>query len=1776
LPLPPTPLAQNPRICGPGAAQFSASLPANNAFPIQLFSEQGNLLGQVEDAPYIFTTPALAQTTTFYLHAIDPQTGCKSPARQLIAEVTPLPPPPVVPPVTRCGPGSVTLTATSPIAVELQDGAGGVLARAVQNPKLLITPALNANTTLVAVAGPQNGCYSEPVEVNITILPLPPPPLTTSLSRCGPGALTFAIENSDPSISLVYVYNHSGQFLDTLAVGSPYTVQVGRSTVFQFANFDGICLSRRVSAEAVILPVPAPPVANPIKVCSPHTFDNIVFTANMRQPEGTHIALYSVAQGGTMISSSGAAPYTLTAFAPINGTQTYYLETIDLNTNCVSERVPVLAHLYPVPPPPSIPNLQICGPGPIAFTVQGGAYEEVAIYGEIGSAQAYRRFTSFPAEFVQTYLQNTTYFYAESRNPSTGCKSDRITIEAKVIPLPLPPVVDNNGPLCPGETLILRARALDNVTYRWKGPGGFTEIGATIQVPNISPAWNGVYEVAAVNEDGCVSPANGTNVTIYPELALPAPGHYNVFLEDVPYCEGVEINLHVLNYPAYPEGTMFEWKGPQGFHSFPHPFPGVGRPTTVANSGVYSVRAIYERCTTEWSETQVVIHPKPQTPIVEPPTYLCLSESTFTLSVSEPKPTETYHWIGPNNWLSEGITIERPIRLENAGVYSIVAVSDKNCISDTGTVNVQINNEPFAVTAAYKTNLCEGEWLSFDIVAPLPNTTYTLVGPNDFKVISELPSLHKGVVSLQDSGVYSLFAQRNGCISPVARYPVTVSPRPAAPQVLSPAEVCQGQRMQLRVMDDAPNAVYLWYLPDGRIIEGNTHGVASFQPIHAGVYSAVRVIEGCTSLATSFTVNLVRTPRPPMAYVEGNFCLGDSAQLHARLPGWEGVEFLWSGPEAFRSTLASPQVYATQPATYSVTAIVGGCSSLPALVRVAPTPLPPTPQLVSLAPVCQGHPFTLSVSNPLAGATYLWKKEGEVLPNQQGPSYLVTHSHASLHQGTYTVAAIANNCTSQAATIRVEVLNPQVSLIAQTPLCVGETLHLTAQPSPNPMGAASFFEFTGPNLFRVAGDHSQAIRPAIQDNDGGLYSVLWAYKGCTARAATQVTILPRPAAPVVQSRQIRCVGENITLAATPNASVSYYWQGPNGFIATGNPVILQAGSVAQSGLYEVFAIAGACTSARPASLQVEVAEAPAPPLPAAVAPLCKGETLFLNARNPEPTLQYRWIGPQGWVGNGAEQVIASITPEQAGLYSVVAISGACTSAAGVVNVQVGEIPQLPTFSFPSTLCSGQNLTLATQAIAGATYTWFLPQGSSQETSSPTLTLPQVGTNASGLYGLRVSLGGCASKIVTERIEVRATPSAPVARHNAPLCQGQDLNLQAVGAPGVRYLWSAPEAVAFDRTQQNPVIASVGTWASGNYTVQTIQEGCTSQVVSLQILVREKPEAPLASANSPICAGESIQLFASSSSAASYQWSGPSSVSPTGWSSNQQNPMRSNVTTSDAGKYMVWAIREGCVSEVTEINVVVKPTPRISSASNNGPVCEGSQLNLFASFQSGAQYRWSGPAGFASTLQNPIIENVSTAQGGVYSLIAIANGCTSAQTVTSVEIIAPPFAPELGGQVTWCNGQSITLAAPALGGVTYNWIGPGGISAQTASLVLPSVSLRNQGVYRLFVRRGNCTFLVREITASVQQCNSRLERVVMEPQFTVYPNPSSGKFEIALTNLEESVELNYTLWNAQGQEIGTGAVAASRFYLDLENFASGIYQLRIHYRSQEYTLKLIKQ
>ncbi|MCL2596150.1 MAG: hypothetical protein FWD66_00495 [Paludibacter sp.] len=95
--------------------------------------------------------------------------------------------------------------------------------------------------------------------------------------------------------------------------------------------------------------------------------------------------------------------------------------------------------------------------------------------------------------------------------------------------------------------------------------------------------------------------------------------------------------------------------------------------------------------------------------------------------------------------------------------------------------------------------------------------------------------------------------------------------------------------------------------------------------------------------------------------------------------------------------------------------------------------------------------------------------------------------------------------------------------------------------------------------------------------------------------------------------------------------------------------------------------------------------------------------------------------------------------------------------------------------------------------------------------------------------------------------------------------------------------------------------------------------------------------------------------------------------------------------------------------------------------NNGPLCEGETLYLTAqpSTEPGAVYNWTGPNGFTSNEQNPVIPNVTTANSGTYSLTIIAGGQTS--NAITMEVVIYPL-------------NNKTVNATICSGETYNFYG----------------------------------------------------------------------------------------------------------------------------------------
>jgi gliding motility-associated-like protein len=160
------------------------------------------------------------------------------------------------------------------------------------------------------------------------------------------------------------------------------------------------------------------------------------------------------------------------------------------------------------------------------------------------------------------------------------------------------------------------------------------------------------------------------------------------------------------------------------------------------------------------------------------------------------------------------------------------------------------------------------------------------------------------------------------------------------------------------------------------------------------------------------------------------------------------------------------------------------------------------------------------------------------------------------------------------------------------------------------------------------------------------------------------------------------------------------------------------------------------------------------------------------------------------------------------------------------------------------------------------------------------------------------------------------------------------------------------------------------------------------------------------------------------------------------------------------KYRVDGLCDAFDEAVVNITMMAAvQTPQVSATQ---PVCQSSTLALTASDVDGASYSWSGPNGFSSAEQNPVIDNVLVTHSGTYSVTATLNGCTSNASSVSVSVLPSPEFTLLGKCV---DGAFVLSAAAASGAfdlqqVSYAWTGPGNFSAIGNPVVITGLPAGN--------------------------------------------------------------------------------------------------------------------
>ncbi len=438
-------------------------------------------------------------------------------------------------------------------------------------------------------------------------------------------------------------------------------------------------------------------------------------------------------------------------------------------------------------------------------------------------------------------------------------------------------------------------------------------------------------------------------------------------------------------------------------------------------------------------------------------------------------------------------------------------------------------------------------------------------------------------------------------------------------------------------------------------------------------------------------------------------------------------------------------------------------------------------------------------------------------------------------------------------------------------------------------------------------------------------------------------------------------------------------------------------------------------------------------------PVCFGTSIELTASGG---ISYAWSGPNGYTSADQNPVITNGMATSGGTYQVTVTDvNNCTSSSSI-NVVVNN-PPTATVASNSPVCVGTSIALT--ASGGNSYTWSGPNGYTSTDQNPVITNGMA--TSGGTYQVTVTDANNCTSSSSINVVVNNPPTAS-AGSNSPVCIGTSLALTASG--GLSYTWSGPNG--YTSTDQNPVITNVQTTSSGTYQVTVTDAQSCTNTASILVIVLPKPFA-IISSNSPVCIGSDLRLQLSGG--ISYLWSGPLN-----FSSITQNPIISGSTTANSGVYQAIVTgQNGCTTTVTT-DVIISGQLTINP-NYNQPVCEGDTIKLFTG--NGASFRWNGPTGFISLLQNPIIPNATLQNEGAYLLtVSDISGC-SGTAVVQVDVQENPQAV-IEGDTTICLHGELELTSPTIGTKTWS------TGANTNTI---TVSPSDNTIYTLTVDLNGC-------------------------------------------------------------------------------------------------------
>lgn len=648
-----------------------------------------------------------------------------------------------------------------------------------------------------------------------------------------------------------------------------------------------------------------------------------------------------------------------------------------------------------------------------------------------------------PAAITNAQLSNAGVYSLILSNPN-GCVSSPQTNTVVVNPLPTAAVTINDTVCGSGNAILTASGAPIGGSYAWytvpvAGSAIVGQTTGTYTINNLTVT--DTFYVTIISAAGCSAPTRTPVIAVYNNPMSQAMSVSGNSICDNATSSTVTLSTsqNGVSYQAYWNSNPVSaaTNGNGGVLSIP-----INTTTMGVGVNVITIVATQAGCgnvnITDTARINVIAMPN-ATITPSGPTTFC-SGGNVTLSVAM---SSSYLW-------SNGAT-SQTILVNSSGSYSVAITNASGCVSNSSAVNVNVVAPPVAsLSASGPTTFCQGD-----------NVVLTASGGGTYLWSNSATS---SSITVTTSGNFYVIVSNGSCSDTSSTIAVTMNPAPTANITASgPLTFCSGDNVTL--ISNIANG-YLW---------SNGATSSSIVVTTSGTYSVTTIgANGCTAISSPVTVTVNSTPTAGItASGSTTICQGDVVTLTAN----GGSNYLWN------NSATSSSINVGAAGTYYCIVSNGSCSDTTTSIAVTVNPIP-TASISASGPLtfCSGDSVVLTAAS---ANSYLWSTGA------------TTQSITATTSGSYNVTVTGvNGCTATSSSMLVNVVPPptaNISASGPTSFCQGGSVTL------NGSGGSSYLWSTA------------ATSSSIVVTQTGTYTVQVSNGSCgVTSSAVVVTVNPLP------------------------------------------------------------------------------------------------------------------------------------------------------------------------------------------------------------------------------------------------------------------------------------------------------------------------------------------------------------------------------------------------------------------------------------------------------------------------------------------------------------------------------------------------------------------------------------------------------------------------------------------------------------------------------------------